>query len=204
MTLLRFYKPYGVLSQFRDPERPTLGDYIDRPGVYPAGRLDRDSEGLLLLTDDGALQARISHPKFKLEKVYWVQIEARPQDDEIAAAADRLRTGVELRDGWAFAHAVSAIAPPPLPPRQPPVTPHRDARSSWLAVTLTQGRNRQVRRMLAALGWPVLRLHRPRIGPVTLDGLQPGMWSEVSVPQAWQSVSATRRPRRRSDRDRRR
>jgi 23S rRNA pseudouridine2457 synthase len=196
VTLVRFYKPYGVLSQFRDPDRPTLRDYIDRPGIYPAGRLDRDSEGLLLLTDDGALQARISQPRFKLEKHYWVQIEAQPDDVEIAAAAARLRAGVELRDGPARARAVSAMAPPVLPPREPPVTPHRAAHSSWVAVTLTEGRNRQVRRMLAAVGWPVLRLHRPRIGPVTLEGLAPGMWSEVAVPEAWHRVSAPRRPRR--------
>jgi 23S rRNA pseudouridine2457 synthase len=151
---------------------------------------------LLLLTDDGALQARISQPRFKLEKHYWVQIEAQPDDVEIAAAAARLRAGVELRDGPARARAVSAMAPPVLPPREPPVTPHRAAHSSWVAVTLTEGRNRQVRRMLAAVGWPVLRLHRPRIGPVTLEGLAPGMWSEVAVPEAWHRVSAPRRPRR--------
>ena len=180
--MIRFYKPFGVLSQFRDPERPTLGDYIDLPGVYPAGRLDLDSEGLLLLTDDGALQARISHPRHKLAKHYWVQVEAQPGDDEVQAIATKLLRGVELGDGPARAVALRRLEPPSLPDRDPPVTPHRAARSSWFEVVLTEGRNRQVRRMLAAVGMPVLRLHRARVGPVDLAGLEPGAWQEVPVP----------------------
>ncbi len=180
--LIRFYKPFGVLSQFRDPERPTLGDYVPVPGVYPAGRLDRDSEGLLLLTDDGTLQARISHPRYKLPKRYWVQVEGRPAPGELARLADILCRGIELADGPAHARAVTAMADPDLPPREPPVTPHRAQRSSWLEVVLTEGRNRQVRRMLAAVGLPVLRLHRAAVGPIDLVGLRPGEWEEVPVP----------------------
>lgn len=182
MTLIRFYKPFGVLSQFRDAHRPTLGDYLAVPGVYPAGRLDLDSEGLMLLTDDGGLQARISHPRHRLPKVYWVQVEARPSPDAVADFAARLRTGVTLKDGLARAEALRPLPDPRLPPRDPPVTPHRAGRSSWLEVTLREGRNRQVRRMLAALGLPVLRLHRARIGGIDLAGLTPGEWAEVAVP----------------------
>lgn len=193
MALIRFYKPYGVLSQFRDPERPTLADFIDCPGIYPAGRLDLDSEGLLLLTDDGRLQARIAEPRFELAKHYWVQVEARPDDAEVARLAERLRAGVPLRDGPAHARALRPLPAPPLPPRDPPVTAHRAARSSWLEVVLTEGRNRQVRRMLAAVGLPVLRLHRARIGPIDLTGLGPGDWEEIPVPEALQR--APERPR---------
>jgi len=189
MTLIRFYKPFAVLSQFTDPERATLADYLDVPRVYPAGRLDRDSEGLLLLTDDGALQARIAEPRFKLEKVYWAQVEGAPDAAEIRRLAAELHAGVPLPDGLARAAAVRGLAPPALPPRDPPVTPHRDARSSWLEVVLTGGRNRQVRRMLAAVGLPVLRLHRSRIGAVTLAGLAPGEFETIPLPQ-----ELTRRP----------
>lgn len=184
MTLIRFYKPYGVLSQFRDPERATLASYVDVPGVYPAGRLDRDSEGLLLLTDDGALQARIAEPRFKLPKHYWAQVEAAPVDDDVAELEVRLRRGVPLRDGVARAETLRGLPAPALPPRDPPVTPHRAARSRWLEVVLTEGRNRQVRRLLAAVGLPVLRLHRARIGPVDLAGLAPGQWDVIEVPAA--------------------
>lgn len=185
MTLIRFYKPFGVLSQFRDPARAALGDYIDLPAVYPAGRLDRDSEGLMLLTDDGALQARIAHPRHKQPKIYWVQVEAQPTPGELHDLARHLSRGVILRDGRARAEALRTLAAPALPAREPPVTPHRAARSSWLEVTLTTGRNRQVRRMLAALGLPVLRLHRSRIGSIGLTGLEPGQWEEIEVPAAW-------------------
>jgi 23S rRNA pseudouridine2457 synthase len=190
MALIRFYKPFGVLSQFRDPLRPTLGDYIDVPGVYPAGRLDRDSEGLLLLTDDGALQARISDPRFKLAKTYWVQVEAQPSRDDVARLDQMLRAGVTLRDGPAYAESVEPLAAPLLPLREPPVTAHRAGRSCWLEVVLTGGRNRQVRRMLAALGLPVLRLHRARIGAVDLHGLTPGQWQQIEVPPLLRGPSA--------------
>lgn len=185
MTLIRLYKPYGVLSQFRDPERPTLADYVDLPGVYPAGRLDRDSEGLLLLTDDGALQARIAEPRFKLPKTYWAQVEATPDADTLARVGRALCAGVALKDGPARARSLRAMAAPDLPPRVPPVTRHRAARSSWLEVVLTSGRNRQVRRMLAAVGLPVLRLHRAAIGTLDLTGLAPGQWAETPVPEDW-------------------
>jgi 23S rRNA pseudouridine2457 synthase len=201
MTLIRFYKPYGVMSQFRDPDRPALGDFMDVPGVYPAGRLDRDSEGLMLLTDDGRLQARIADPRFKLPKCYWVLVEAQPEAPEIEALATRCRQGVALADGPAYAQSLQAMAVPDLPARDPPVTPHREGRGSWLEVVLTQGRNRQVRRMLAALGLPVLRLHRARIGTIDLSELAPGGWSEIGVPPA---LAGTDEPQRRRARVRRR
>jgi len=168
--LLRFFKPFGVLSQFRDRERPTLADYIQQPGVYPAGRLDMNSEGLLLLTDSGSVQARISHPRYKLEKVYLAQVEGAA--DSIVTS--RLTAGVELGDGVAQAAWARLVPEPDLTGREPPVTPHRAANSSWVELALTTGRNRQVRRMLAAVGYPVLRLVRTRIGPWDLTGLEPG------------------------------
>jgi 23S rRNA pseudouridine2457 synthase len=177
--LIRFFKPFRVLSQFTDPDgRATLATFIDVPGVYTAGRLDYDSEGLLLLTDDGALQSRIAHPKHKLEKTYAVQVEGIPTQ----ATLDRLVHGVVLRDG--LSRAVSAkpsSEPANLPPRDPPIPPrHRDS-SSWVRVVLDTGKNRQVRRMLAAVGHPVLRLMRVRIGPWTVDDLAPGEWKEEAV-----------------------
>lgn len=177
--LMRFYKPFGVLCQFRDPTRPTLANYIDVPGVYPAGRLDLNSEGLLLLTDNGALQARLSHPRHKVEKVYWAQVEGHPDP----AALARLCTGVALADGVATARWAEPCTPVDLPPRAPAVTPHRAANASWVELALTEGRNRQVRRMLATVGHPVLRLVRVRIGPWSIAGLQPGE-SERLPPEA--------------------
>ena len=177
--LIRFFKPFRVLSQFTDTEgRATLADFIDVPDVYTAGRLDYDSEGLLLLTDDGALQARIAHPKHKLEKVYAAQVEGTP----VQATLDRLVQGVTLRDG--LSRAVSAkptTEPARLPPRDPPVPPRHRESSSWVNVVLDTGKNRQVRRMLAAVGHPVLRLVRIRIGPWKLDGLAPGQWKAEVV-----------------------
>jgi 23S rRNA pseudouridine2457 synthase len=177
--LLAFHKPYGVLSQFTDPQgRRTLADFIDSPDVYPAGRLDRDSEGLLLLTGDGALQARISHPRYKLAKVYAVQVVGTP-DDKVR---QRLLEGVVLRDGPAQAVAATPIAMPEyIRPRDPPLPARHAVASSWFSVTLTSGRNRQVRRMLAAVGHPVLRLVRIRIGPWDLDGLAVGQSKRLSV-----------------------
>ncbi len=177
--LIRFFKPFRVLSQFTDPDgRATLASFIDVPGVYTAGRLDYDSEGLLLLTDDGALQARIAHPKHKLEKTYAVQVEGTPTQ----ATLDRLVHGVVLRDGLSRAVSATPSAEPTnLPSRNPPIPPrHRDS-NSWISVVLNTGRNRQVRRMLAAVGHPVLRLMRTRIGPWTLDDLAPGEWKEEAV-----------------------
>jgi 23S rRNA pseudouridine2457 synthase len=177
-TLIRFYKPFRVLSQFTDSaSRATLADFIDVAGVYPAGRLDFDSEGLLLLTDDGALQARIADPRFKFEKTYVVQVERTPT----RVALDRLTAGVELRDGVSHAARAVLIEAPLLPPREPPIPArHRDT-SAWVKIVLTTGKNRQVRRMLAAVGHPVLRLVRTEIGPWKLSSLQPGQWKAESV-----------------------
>ncbi|VWX54986.1 pseudouridine synthase [Novosphingobium sp. 9U] len=179
--LILFNKPYGVLSQFTDRGtdggRATLSDYIDLPGVYPAGRLDRDSEGLLLLTDDGRLQARIADPKYKLAKTYWVQVEGEPDDTALSA----LRRGVTLNDGLTRPAEAERIASPELWPRDPPVRFRKSVPDCWLALTIREGRNRQVRRMTAAVGHPTLRLVRVRIGNWALDGLMPGEWQEVSV-----------------------
>jgi 23S rRNA pseudouridine2457 synthase len=177
--LIRFFKPFQVLSQFTDSSgRNTLGNFIDRRGVYPAGRLDFDSEGLLLLTDSGALQSRISHPSFKLEKTYLVQVEGHPTADVL----DRLVRGIVLKDGISRAlHAIPMATPPELPPRNPPIPSRHEARHTWLKVVLNTGRNRQVRRMLAATGHPVLRLIRTQIGPWRLDNLTPGQWIEETV-----------------------
>ena len=174
MTLLLFNKPYDVLSQFTDVRSPvaraTLSDYVDVPGVYPAGRLDLDSEGLLLLTDDGRLQARIADPRFTLPKTYWVQVEGEPA----AGPLSLLRAGVRLKDGPTRPATVERIDPPPLWPRDPPVRFRKTVADSWIALTIHEGRNRQVRRMTAAVGHPTLRLVRWRIGDWTLDGMMPG------------------------------
>jgi 23S rRNA pseudouridine2457 synthase len=179
--LILFNKPHGVLSQFTDRSaptaRPTLSSYIDVPGVYPAGRLDRDSEGLLLLTDDGRLQARIADPRFKLAKCYLVQVEGEPGP----AALDRLRRGILLNDGMTRPAQVERIAPPPVAPRDPPVRVRKTVPDSWIRLTIREGRNRQVRRMTAAVGHPTLRLIRWSIGPWTLEGLAPGEWREQSA-----------------------
>ncbi|WP_210358755.1 MULTISPECIES: pseudouridine synthase [Sphingomonas] len=176
MTLIAFNKPYDVLSQFTDRNaattRATLSDYIDLPNVYPAGRLDRDSEGLLLLTDDGRLQARIADPKFKLPKTYLVQVEREPD----AAALAALRRGVMLKDGPTRPAEVERIDDPALWPRVPPIRVRATIPDCWLRLTIREGRNRQVRRMTAAVGHPTLRLIRWRIGDWTLDGLAPGAW----------------------------
>jgi 23S rRNA pseudouridine2457 synthase len=180
--LILFNKPYGVLSQFTDrgndgSQRETLSGYIEAPGVYPAGRLDRDSEGLLLLTDDGRLQARIADPKYKLPKTYLVQVEGEVIDEALAS----LRKGVMLKDGMTRPALAEAIDPPELWPRDPPVRFRKSVPDAWLSLTITEGRNRQVRRMTAAVGLPTLRLVRWRVGDWTLDGLAPGEWREVQV-----------------------
>lgn len=178
---LIFNKPYNVLSQFTDKGnqgsgRQTLSDFIDVPGVYAAGRLDRDSEGLLVLTDDGRLQARIANPKHKMAKTYWVQVEGIPSE----AALQALREGVELKDGRTRPAQVRRIdEPPELWPRNPPVRFRKTVPDCWLELTIREGRNRQVRRMTAAVGHPTLRLIRCRVGAWTIDGLAPGEWREV-------------------------
>ncbi len=169
-------KPYGVICQFSDSGgKPTLADFIHVPDVYPAGRLDTDSEGLLLLTNDGALQTRISDPRHKLEKTYWVQVENIPDEAQL----QRLAAGVELNDGITRPALARAIEPPALWPRDPPIRERRAIPTAWIELTLREGRNRQVRRMTAAVGLPTLRLVRTRIGIWNIDGLKPGEWREV-------------------------
>ena len=177
--LILFNKPYGVLSQFTDRGSPTtratLSDHVAVPGVYPAGRLDRDSEGLLLLTDDGRVQARIADPRFKLAKTYLVQVEGAVDE----AAMARLRQGVVLNDGPTRPAEVAAIDPPALWDRVPPVRFRKLVPDHWLSIKIREGRNRQVRRMTAAVGLPTLRLVRWRVGEWSLDGLMPGEWREA-------------------------
>ena len=175
--LIRFNKPYGVLSQFGAEGRwRGLRDFIDLPGVYAAGRLDADSEGLLLLTNDGKEQARIADPRFKMDKTYWVQVEGLP--DEAALLA--LRQGVQLNDGITLPARASLLAQPPeIWDRDPPIRVRQAIPTAWLELVIREGRNRQVRRMTAALGFPTLRLVRAAIGPYSLDGLAPGVWTDV-------------------------
>ncbi len=170
--VLLFNKPFGVLSTFtsRDGAR-TLAEFIDEPGVYAAGRLDKDSEGLLVLTDDGALQHRIASPKHKLAKTYWAQVEGVPTD----AALEQLRRGVKLKDGMTRPARARIIAEPePLWPRDPPIRERKSIPTTWVELVLREGKNRQVRRMTAAVGTPTLRLVRYAIGDWTLDGLGSG------------------------------
>ena len=187
MPVVLVNKPFRVLCQFRDAGgRATLADYVDLPGVYPAGRLDRDSEGLLLLTDDGRLQARIAEPRTKLPKRYWVQVEGEAG----AAALARLERGVQLKDGAARALAARPIDEPAgLWPRDPPIRERRSIPTGWLELVIDEGRNRQVRRMTAAVGLPTLRLIRHRIGPFALAGLGPGEYRRLTNAEAWEALS---------------
>ncbi|MGV6846752.1 MAG: pseudouridine synthase [Marinibacterium sp.] len=179
--LIAFNKPFGVLCQFSDAQgRATLADFIDIKRVYAAGRLDRDSEGLLLLTDDGRLQARIADPRHKAGKTYLVQVEGVPDED----ALTRLRQGVTLKDGRTRPAGARAIPAPDIWARTPPIRVRKTVPDSWIELTLREGRNRQVRRMTAAVGHPTLRLIRWRIGAWTLDGLAPGQWRDLPLPDA--------------------
>lgn len=174
--VILFNKPMGVLSQFTDTrsptERPTLSGFGLPPDVYPAGRLDRDSEGLLVLTDDGKLQSRISSPRAKTEKTYLVQIEGAPQDADLAP----LRKGITLKDGPTKPARARLIPPPDIWEREPPVRFRKSVPDQWIEIVLTEGRNRQVRRMTAAIGFPTLRLVRWRVGQWSLTDLAPGSW----------------------------
>ena len=192
--ILLFNKPYGVLCQFTDAEgRPTLANYIRDKEVYPAGRLDRDSEGLMVLTDDGSLQHRIAHPLHKMRKTYWVQVEGLIDEN----ALQQLRNGVLLNDGPTRPAQAETIAEPRLWPRDPPVRYRAQIPTSWLALGISEGRNRQVRRMTAAVGFPTLRLVRVAIGDWQLAELAPGEYRELdaeAVAKLQATRPATRRP----------
>jgi len=180
VRIILFNKPFGVLSQFTDAKspspRPTLSGFIDVPHVYPAGRLDRDSEGLLVLTDDGKLQARIADPKHKLTKTYLVQVEGEPTEADLQS----LRDGVTLKDGPTRPAQVRRMDAPPLWERDPPVRFRKSVPDAWVEITISEGRNRQVRRMTAHIGFPTLRLVRWRVGDWTLNGIENGTWREAT------------------------
>lgn len=182
MPTLLFNKPFGVLTQFTDAGgRPTLAGWIRAPGAYPAGRLDQDSEGLVILTSDGQLQARIAHPRHAWPKTYWAQVEGRVTEDALV----RLRRGLMLKDGPTLPAKAEAMQEPPgLWPRDPPIRFRKHIPTSWIRLTIREGRNRQVRRMTAAAGFPTLRLIRWSVGPWTLEGLAPGQWREVDPTEA--------------------
>jgi 23S rRNA pseudouridine2457 synthase len=181
--LIAFNKPFGVICKFRpEPGRATLADYIKVPNVYPAGRLDSDSEGLLLLTDDGLLQARIANPRHKLAKVYWAQVEGVPTE----AALSALRSGVDLGELTTRPAGARLINEPgKLWPRDPPIRYRANIPTTWLELILREGKNRQVRRMTARVGFPTLRLVRAAVGRVGIAGLAPGAWREIDASSPW-------------------
>lgn len=183
--LILLNKPFGVLCQFTDNnDRQTLADFVAIQNIYPAGRLDRDSEGLVVLTDDGALQHQISHPRHKLPKTYWAQVEGIPDE----AALEQLRGGIQLKDGKTAPASVKIIPEPRIWPRNPPIRFRANIPTTWLELTIHEGRNRQIRRMTAAAGYPTLRLIRISIGPWSLGELAQGQWCEAKIPDNWRTI----------------
>jgi len=191
-ALILLNKPYGVLCQFTSPDgRATLADYVDRPGVYPAGRLDADSEGLLVLTDDGAVQASITNPRRKMPKIYLAQVEGIASPEALA----KLSSGVELNDGMTRPARARAIeSPAGLWPRDPPIRVRREIPTTWIELEINEGRNRQVRRMCDAVGHPVRRLVRTRIGPIVDRSLKPGTWRPLTNDEVHALERAAHRP----------
>ncbi len=188
-VLIAFNKPFGVVCKFSpEPGRATLADYVRIPAVYPAGRLDTDSEGLLLLTDDGTLQARIADPRHKLAKLYWAQVEGLPTESALRA----LRDGVDLGDFTTLPADASPIDEPPgIWPRDPPIRYRARIPTTWLALTMREGKNRQVRRMTARVGFPTLRLIRAAIGQIRVEGMAPGEWREIDATMPWTALART-------------
>lgn len=191
MNVIRFYKPYGVLSKFTDTEgRATLADYINVPGVYAAGRLDRDSEGLIILTDDRRLNTRLTDPQYRHPRTYLVQVERLPTEEALA----QLRAGVMIKGRRTLPAEVKLLSKPPaLPARDPPVRYRKTVPTAFIELTLYEGRNRQVRRMTAAVGYPTLRLIRVAIGPITLHDLAPGDWQHLTTTERqalWHSINS--------------
>lgn len=186
MALILLNKPYGVISQFSEHEKHTsLAEFISEKNFYPAGRLDHDSEGLLILTDEGDVQHCLSHPKHKQEKTYWVQVDGDITDE----ALEQLKKGIKLKDGVTKPAKAKKIAEPKLWPRNPPVRYRAEIPTSWCELCITEGKNRQIRRMTAAVGFPTLRLVRYSIGEFTIDSLAPGEWRKMDTPQSLKEIA---------------